>query len=122
MTDVPDRADEEWFGPLLQLIRVTDFDAAVEEANRTAYGLSAALFSDDETLYERFRRRIRAGVVNWNRQTTGASGRLPFGGAGRSGNHRPGGYHAADFCAYPVASLEARRVAMPAKRLAGTGP
>ena len=67
----------------------------------------AALVSDDRGLWDLFRDGIRAGVVNWNRQTTGASGKLPFGGVGDSGNHRPSAYYAADYCAYPMASLEA---------------
>ena len=110
---VVDRDDEELFGPLLQLIRVPDFDAAIEEANRTAYGLSAALLCDDRSLFEKFAREIRAGIINWNRQTTGASGRLPFGGVGRSGNHRPAGAWAADYCSDPVATLEAETLAVP---------
>lgn len=119
VSPVADRPDEELFGPLLQLIRTPDFDAALDEANHTAFGLSAALFSDEANLYEQFYRRIRAGVVNWNRPTTGASGRLPFGGVGCSGNHRPSGYYAADYCAFPVASLEAPRVALPEEPLPG---
>jgi succinylglutamic semialdehyde dehydrogenase len=113
VTAVAGRADAEWFGPLLQLVRVPDFEAAIAEANQTAYGLAAALFSDDAACYDRFRRRIRAGIVNWNRQTTGASARLPFGGIGRSGNHRPGGAFMIDACAYPVASLEHDRLTPP---------
>ena len=105
--------DREWFGPLLQLIRVADFDAAIAEANRTAYGLSAALLCDEPDLYERFWREVRAGVINWNRQTTGASSRLPFGGVGRSGNHRPVGSYAVDACRDPVASLECPVLAPP---------
>jgi succinylglutamic semialdehyde dehydrogenase len=119
VTDVEDRPDVEVFGPLLQLIRVADFDAALAEANDTAYGLAAGLISDRRELYEWFLREIRAGVVNWNRATTGASGKLPFGGVGLSGNHRPSGYFAADYCSYPVASLEIETVAMPAQRLPG---
>ena len=42
-----------------------------------------------EHLFQRFEAEVRAGVLNWNRQTTGASGAAPFGGVGRSGNHRP---------------------------------
>jgi succinylglutamic semialdehyde dehydrogenase len=114
--------DEEHFGPLLQLHRVPDFDEAIRLANDTAYGLSAGLFSDDRDCYEHFIRRIRAGVVNWNRQTTGASGRLPFGGCGLSGNHRPSGYFAADYCSYPVAALEADRLALPSQPLPGIDP
>lgn len=115
VTNVNHRADEELFGPLLQLIRVDDFDAAIAEANRTAYGLAAGLLSDSRALYERFYRAIRAGVVNWNRATTGASGGLPFGGVGLSGNHRPSGYYAADYCSYPVASMEGAKLELPAK-------
>jgi succinylglutamic semialdehyde dehydrogenase len=113
VTDVADRADEEIFGPLLQVIRVADFDAALEEANRTRYGLAAGLVSDDAGLYSRFRDEVRAGVINWNQQLTGASGAAPFGGVGRSGNHRPSGYFAADYCSYPVASIEVPKLAIP---------
>jgi succinylglutamic semialdehyde dehydrogenase len=113
VTSVRDRPDTEWFGPLLQLVRVPDFDAAIDEANRTAYGLAAALLSDARPLWDAFRRRVRAGILNWNRQTTGASARLPFGGIGRSGNHRPSGSFAIDSCGYPVASLERDHVTPP---------
>ncbi|MCX7017178.1 MAG: succinylglutamate-semialdehyde dehydrogenase [Candidatus Sumerlaeota bacterium] len=113
VTGVEDRRDEEIFGPFLQLIRVADFDAALQEANRTRYGLAAGLLSDNADLHTRFRRAARAGIVNWNRPLTGASSRLPFGGVGRSGNHRPSGYFAADYCSYPVASLEAERLELP---------
>ena len=121
VTNVPDRPDAELFGPLLQVVRVPDFDAAVDEANRTAYGLSAGLLGGDRALYERFHRRARAGVVTWNRPTTGASGRLPFGGVGLSGNHRPSGYWAADYCSYPVASLEVEQLTRPARPPPGLG-
>lgn len=106
VTGVNDREDRECFGPLLQVIRVKNFKAAVVEANRTKYGLSAGLLSDDARLYEYFFRNVRAGIINWNQQLTGASGAAPFGGVGHSGNHRPGGYFTADFCSYPVASIE----------------
>ena len=113
VTEIRDREDKELFGPLLQVVRVPDFDAAIAEANRTAYGLAAGLLSDDRASFERFWREVRAGVVNWNRQTTGASGRLAFGGMGRSGNHRPAGAWAADYCSDPVASLEAHVLELP---------
>jgi len=99
--DVP---DEEIFGPVLQVTRVADWDAAIAEANNTKFGLAAGLISDDITLWTDFRLRIRAGVVNFNRPTTGAASFLPFGGPGASGNHNPGAYYAADFCAWPMAS------------------
>lgn len=99
-------ADEEYFGPLLQVYKVKDFDAAIAKANDTNYGLSAALLSDNESYYEKFYREIRAGLINWNKQTTGASSQVPFGGVGDSGNFRPSAYYAADYCSYPVASME----------------
>jgi succinylglutamic semialdehyde dehydrogenase len=119
VTAVPDRQDAEFFGPFLQLIRVADFDGALREANRTEFGLAAGLISDSKELYLRFLRKIRAGVINWNRQTTGASGKLPFGGVGASGNHRPSGYYAADYCSYPVASMETDRLVQPDKYVPG---
>ena len=53
------------------------FDAALEEANDTEFGLAAGLISDSETLFDQFINEINAGIVNWNRQTTGASGAAP---------------------------------------------
>jgi len=111
--------DEEIFGPVLQIIRVADFDAAVTAANDTRFGLSAGLITDDDALWGQFLARIRAGVVNRNRPTTGAAGSMPFGGLGASGNHRPSAYYAADYCAYPVATFEAGKVVDQAKDLRG---
>jgi succinylglutamic semialdehyde dehydrogenase len=119
VTGVTNRADAELFGPLLQVIRVDDFEAAIRKANNTQFGLAAGLLSDSRELYEQFAREIRAGVVNWNRPTTGASGSLPFGGIGRSGNHRPSGYYAADYCSYAVAVMETPTLTMPDKLLPG---
>lgn len=119
VSGVEDCGDEEVFGPLLQLVRVNNFDEAIEQANRTCYGLAAGLLCGDGELYRHFHRRVRAGVINWNRQTTGASSRLPFGGIGRSGNHRPSGAYAVDYCAYPVASLESQTLNMPKTPLPG---
>ncbi|MBX7248105.1 MAG: succinylglutamate-semialdehyde dehydrogenase [Caulobacteraceae bacterium] len=107
MTLVENTPDEEIFAPLIQAWRVADFDDAVVRANDTRFGLSAGLISDDPALWEAFLDRSQAGVVNWNRPTTGAAGDMPFGGLGASGNHRPSAYYAADYCAYPVASFEA---------------
>jgi succinylglutamic semialdehyde dehydrogenase len=122
MTGASSRPDEEFFGPLLQIVRVDSFEAAIREANGTRYGLAAALVSDDRARWESFRDRIRAGVVNWNRQTTGASGKLPFGGVGDSGNHRPSAFYAADYCAFPMASLEAEKAVAPATLPPGISP
>ncbi|AUG53406.1 succinylglutamate-semialdehyde dehydrogenase [Thalassospira marina] len=113
VTHATERGDDELFGPLLQVIRVDDFDAAMIEANNTRFGLAAGLLSDDARLWQRFLRESRAGIVNWNRQLTGASSAAPFGGIGESGNHRPSAYYAADYCAWPVASLETETLSAP---------
>ncbi|KKO46409.1 succinylglutamate-semialdehyde dehydrogenase [Arsukibacterium ikkense] len=112
-SNVKNFPDEEHFGPLLKVFRFNDFDAAIDAANNTSFGLSAGLLSDSQELYQHFYRRIRAGIVNWNRPITGASSAAPFGGIGSSGNHRASAYYAADYCAYPVASVELDQVAMP---------
>lgn len=105
-----DVADEEIFGPVLTVMRVASWHDAIAAANNTRFGLAAGLISDDSNLWQDFRKRIRAGVVNFNRPTTGAAGFLPFGGPGASGNHNPGAYYAADFCAWPMASQVADNV------------
>ncbi len=107
MTDAKDRLDEELFGPVLQLIRVKDFDAAIDEANNTRFGLAASVLTKHPKLYDRFWANVRAGVINWNKPTNGAPSNAPFGGIGLSGNHRPSAFYAADYCAYPVTSVEA---------------
>jgi len=99
--------DEEVFGPLLQVYRCRSFEAAVALARKSRYGLAAALFGGTRSQFETFRDCIGAGIVNWNRPTTGASGGLPFGGLGASGNHRPAGFWMIDACNDPVVSLRA---------------
>ena len=106
VTAVADREDEELFGPLLQLIRVPDFDAAIREANNTRFGLAAGLISDDRALFEKFYASVRSGIINWNQQLTGASSAAAFGGLGASGNHRPAAFLSADYCSHAVASIE----------------
>ena len=105
VTDAKDVPDEEIFGPVLQLIRVQDFDAAIEAANATRFGLAAGLIGGTPEQFERFWAQVRAGVINWNKPTTGAPSTAPFGGVGFSGNHRPSAFYAADYCAYPVTSV-----------------
>ncbi len=111
VTDMAGRTDEEIFGPLLQVRRVARFDDALVAASDTRFGLAAGLIGGDEGLYRLFWRGVRAGVVNWNRPTTGASSAAPFGGVGASGNHRASAFYAADYCAFPVAGLEANTTA-----------
>ena len=110
VTNVANRSDDEIFGPVLQIVRVPDFDAAIVEANATRFGLAASLVGGAPELYDRFWANMRAGIVNWNRPTNGASSKAPFGGVGLSGNHRPAGYYSADYCAFPVVSTETEQV------------
>lgn len=105
--------DEEHFGPLLKVQRYRDWDEAIALANDTRYGLAAGLIGGERADWDDFLLRIRAGINNWNRQTTGASGDAPFGGVGESGNHRPSAFYAADYCAYPVASMESEALHLP---------
>lgn len=109
------RPDEEFFGPLLQIIRYRDFDQAIALANDTRFGLAGGVLSDDRGQYEQYLLESRAGVVNWNKPLTGASSAAPFGGIGASGNHRPSAYYAADYCAWPVASLECDSLTVPSQ-------
>jgi succinylglutamic semialdehyde dehydrogenase len=106
VTAIKDRPDVELFGPLLQVVKVDDFDEAIAEANNTRFGLSASLVGGNPQDFNRFWANVRAGIINWNRPTNGASSKAPFGGLGLSGNHRPAAFYAADYCAYPVASTE----------------
>lgn len=105
--------DQEYFGPLLTVYRYKSFDEALELANNTRFGLSAGILTDDRRLYNRLVEEVRAGIVNWNRPLTGASSAAPFGGVGASGNHRASAWYAADYCAWPMASLEAGKSELP---------
>lgn len=106
VTDLAERPDVELYGPLLQVIKVSTFDEAIAEANRTRFGLCATLVGGSPQDYNKFWSNVRAGTINWNRTTNGSSSAAPAGGLGLSGNHRPSSYYAADYCAYPVASTE----------------
>jgi len=97
--------DTEVFGPLLRVTTVRSLDEAIEQANATRYGLASAIFTGDEATAERFLGEARAGCVNVNAGTAGASSKLPFGGLGLSGNHRPAGSFSLDYCAFPVAQM-----------------
>ncbi|MCS0350887.1 succinylglutamate-semialdehyde dehydrogenase [Vibrio ordalii] len=114
VTAVSQLPDEEYFGPLLQVVRYQSLEQAVQLANETRFGLSAGLVSTNDAEWDYFVDHIRAGIVNRNRQLTGASGDAPFGGPGASGNLRPSAYYAADYCAYPMASMEGRSTELPA--------
>ena len=119
MTQVSNPPDEEIFAPITQIIRYRQLTDALQLANQTRYGLVAGLISENEAHYQQFYQTIRAGLINWNKPTTGAASNLPFGGVGTSGNHRPSAYFAADYCAYPIASQEQPQALTPIPPLPG---
>jgi succinylglutamic semialdehyde dehydrogenase len=107
--------DDEDFGPLLKVYRYDKFAEAIHLANDTKFGLCAGLISDQKVEQSTFYQKVRAGIMNCNKPMTGASGKLPFGGLGCSGNHRSAGYFSGDYCADPRASLMEKNVSMPEK-------
>ena len=96
---------EELFGPDLSVYPAASEEEALEIANSTDYGLAASVHTRSEQTFDRCQRALACGVVNWNAPTVGASGRLPFGGLRRSGNHRPAALWSTLYCAAPVAVM-----------------
>ena len=119
MSNVSEVFDEEIFAPFVQIYRYSDLDDAIEQANQTKYGLAAGILTENDKTYQHFYNSIRAGIINWNRPTTGAASSLPFGGVGHSGNHRPSAWFAADYCAFPVSSIEQNALALPESLMPG---
>lgn len=119
VSSVSELPDDEYFGPLLSIIRYDSYDQAIKLANRTRFGLATGLISPQREKYEQLLIEARAGIVNWNKPLTGASSNAPFGGTGASGNHRPSAYYAADYCSWPMASLEHEHLTLPEKHLPG---
>lgn len=119
VTHVDSLPDEEYFGPLLSIIRYDDFSQAINIANQTRFGLATGLISTQRENYDRLLIEARAGIVNWNKPLTGASSNAPFGGVGASGNHRASAYYAADYCAWPMASMESETLQLPETNLPG---
>lgn len=113
LTDVAGVKDEEVFGPLLCVWRYDEFEQAIALANATRFGLSCGLISAEREKFDQLLLEARAGIVNWNKPLTGAASTAPFGGIGASGNHRPGAWYAADYCAWPMASLESPELTLP---------
>jgi succinylglutamic semialdehyde dehydrogenase len=97
---------DEIFGPEASLYPIDDLDEAIHAVNDSDYGLVASVMTRDRAAFEHCVGRIRTGLLNWNKATVGASGKLPFGGGGRSGNDRPAGVTATVYCTVPQAHLE----------------
>jgi len=97
---------DEIFAPEAGVYPVDDLDHAIAAANDCQYGLAAAVMTRDRAKYEHCVGRVRTGVLNWNRGTIGASGKLPFGGGKKSGNDRPAGITSTLYCTVPQSHLE----------------
>ena len=90
-------AQEEIFGPVLSIVPVPDYPAAVTALNQTRYGLSSSIFTSDANTAFRAMRDFETGIVYVNAGTIGAETHLPFGGTKDTGNgHREAGHAALD--------------------------
>jgi succinylglutamic semialdehyde dehydrogenase len=97
---------DEIFGPEAALYPIRDLDEAIAAVNDSDYGLVASLMTRNRASYDHAIGRVQTGLLNWNKGTIGASGKLPFGGTKRSGNDRPAGVTASVYCTFPQAHLE----------------
>jgi succinylglutamic semialdehyde dehydrogenase len=110
---------EELFAPDTCLYTVDSLDEAIALADDTEYGLAASIFTANKESFLQAARRIRAGVINWNKGTVGASSKLPFGGLKKSGNGHPAALWSVLYCTYPVATLEDESPSLPPKLYPG---
>jgi len=101
--DAPGYTDVELFGPDLGLEIIDSDDEAIAVINASPFGFANAVFTGSTTRFERIYRETTSGILNRNRSTNLASPRLPFGGAGKSGNYRPAGSMAHRNVVVPVA-------------------
>jgi len=96
-------ATEEIFGPVLSVIKVKDFDEAIEVSNEVSYGLSSSIYTNDIRRAFKAIERIEAGITYVNAPTIGAEVHLPFGGVKDTGFAREAGSAAADEFTYEKA-------------------
>ncbi len=82
---------DESFGPIVAMIRARDTEHAIELANDTQYGLSAAVFTKDIAKGLSVAKRIQSGICHVNGPTVHDEAQMPFGGVGASGYGRFGG-------------------------------
>ncbi len=97
---------DEIFGPEAALYPVEGLEHGIEALNDCDFGLVASVFTRDRSRYQHCIGRVRTGLLNLNRGTIGASGKLPFGGLRRSGNDRPAGVFSTLYCTVPQSHLE----------------
>ena len=89
---------EEIFGPVLSVIRVSSLAEAIRVNNDVKYGLSSALYTRDVNAAFTAMTELDTGISYINAPTIGAEAHLPFGGVKQTGNgHREGGWEVYDF-------------------------
>ena len=89
---------EEVFGPVASIVRVKDYDSALEIANQGNFGLSSGIVTTSLKYARHFRRNVRAGMVMVNLPTAGVDYHVPFGGTrGSSYGPREQGFAAVEF-------------------------
>lgn len=120
--DQPQGLDEirpggQSFGPDAVVIPFSKEREGVALANSTSFRLAVSVMTEDPDRFERWAPRLRFGLINHNLATTEVSMRLPFGGLGAAGNHRPMGVFAQRNCTAPVASLRSAEAFDPARCL-----
>ena len=86
VTEDMDCFQEEIFGPVITIVKASDFEHALHLANASPYGLSSAIYTNDRLEAYRYKTGIKAGMTGINNSTTGAEAHLPFGGVKGSGN------------------------------------
>jgi succinylglutamic semialdehyde dehydrogenase len=106
---------EEIFGPEAALYAIDDLEEGIAALNDSDYGLAAAIVTRSRPAFEQAAGRVRTGVLNWNRGTIGASGRLPFGGLRRSGNDRPAGILSGVYCTFAQSELDGEAAFDPSR-------
>jgi 1-pyrroline-5-carboxylate dehydrogenase len=85
-------SQEEIFGPVLAVLKATDFDEALRFANNTEYGLTGAVYTKNRAKIEKAAERFHVGNLYFNRKCTGAMvGGHPFGGFNMSGTDSKAG-------------------------------
>ena len=89
---------EEVFGPVVSVVRVSDYDEALAIANASDMNLSSGICTTDLATAAHFKRRSKAGMVMVNLPTAGVDFHVPFGGRGDSSHGpREQGFAAVDF-------------------------
>ena len=94
---------KETFTPQVVIYETTHLEEALKMINHSGYGLSLSVFSGNKKVCDEIFYQAKVGIINYALSSVGASGYLPFGGLGKSGNDRPAGAFAMDFCVTPLA-------------------